>query len=783
MIIGNLNELLGGIECRVTLADNPTVPPIEREGNPLRGESFAVKWSKMWDMGLDFHFLLPKAAFIDRLTLRLGEETRLFSAQLLNGDTDGILSTLRGETGKTLTERELVLEGNALCRHLILRVDSDLTTVILENALLTGAVEEGVELFPTADSVVMGEGSLKASEPMFFFSDTPLSAKAEAVLSEKYKEVTGFSLLKRKEAELSFGLDAALGPNAYRVEITKKGASLSASDERGFVMAVETLLKLYKDGAFPCLTVEDAPAYPFRGMHIYLPSEEEMPFAKRMVKYLLSPMGYNAVIVELCGAMEYKSHPEINAAYEEGVRKGAAGELPRFPHGSVGGGRTVTQETVKDFVAYVRSFGITPIPEVQSLGHVQFMTFAHPEIAEIPVEAEEDAIDTRTEDARPERIYPHCYCPSNEKSYEILFDLLDEIIEVFEPDPYVHMGHDEVYEIGVCKVCRTKDPAELFAADVNRIYDYLKKKGLKMMIWADMLQPVTKYKTPAAIRKIPKDIVMLDFIWYFHMEKDIEDNLLKEGFQVGIGNLYSSHFPRYLSRITKPGMIGGQISGWVGMNPIAQAKEGKFFDYFLTAQMLWSKSYSPAYHNVYKKLIAPLLPALREKLEEFSYPSLQKDAELTELLCQEVALPPVKGQPLQREVAVNEAVKSVLFSVTMLRKITRKPWTDNPPVGELVLSYEDGSQTREVLAVGKNVFHWNRRFFDAFHHGLYRHNGYTANYHCTGEESRLASGEPVCFYRVEVLADPEKKLVKAAVEEYEGVDARIALGRLAVVKA
>ena len=69
------------------------------------------------------------------------------------------------------------------------------------------------------------------------------------------------------------------------------------------------------------------------------------------------------------------------------------------------------------------------------------------------IEAEKKKIDTRAEDAKPNEFYYHSYCPSNPKSYEILFDIIDEVIEVFKPEEYVHMGHDEVYQLGVCPVC------------------------------------------------------------------------------------------------------------------------------------------------------------------------------------------------------------------------------------------------------------------------------------------------------------------------------------------
>ena len=78
------------------------------------------------------------------------------------------------------------------------------------------------------------------------------------------------------------------------------------------------------------------------------------------------------------------------------------------------------------------------IPEVPSLGHCDYLMMGNPDIAE-----------------RADDPYPDTYCPSNPKSYQILFDVIDEIIDVFEPS-IMNIGHDEYYTIGVCEKCRGK---------------------------------------------------------------------------------------------------------------------------------------------------------------------------------------------------------------------------------------------------------------------------------------------------------------------------------------
>ncbi len=775
MRIGKLNELLAPLTLRLTLADRGTEVVAAQGGNPLCGEALRVEWGKLWNMGLDLHIALPREAFLDRAVVRFGEESKLTSVTLLG---EGALARYAAESGKLISEQEITLEAASLCRELTFRIEGDLADIVIEEITLFGAVAEGAEIFPTPDMQKWEGKAFSAENFKAFSSETALSEKAERVLAEKYKEETEIQLEKTAKGEIVFIADQSIPVNGFELKVAEQGATLKASDERGFIMAVETLIKLIDDGELSACEIKDNPRHPFRGVHLYLPGINYMDFAKRMVKYLFSPMGYNCIIMEVAGGMKFDSHPLINEKMEEAVEKGKRGEWPTFPHGSVAEGKAVDKAVLKDLVQYIRSYGIEVVPEIQSLGHVQFMTQAYPEIAEIPEVEDSEVKDTRAEDARPATFYKHCYCPSNPRSYEILFDLIDEIIEVFEPKEYVHMGHDEVYEFGVCKVCKQKNAAELFAYDINKIYDYLKTKGLKMMIWADMLQlgSKRKYKTPPAIDMIPKDIVLLDFVWYFHLKDDIEDHLLNHGFKVCMGNLYSSHYPRYCTRSRKDGMIGGQISAWVRVNPESQAQEGKFFDYYMTAQMLMSDDYRPEYTHIYDAMISKQMIPLREKLEDISFPSRKKDAKITTLLEQ-----PFTAAP-EKEIAVNDTVKSVLLQHTLLRNLPKQPWIPGDKVGEYILTYADGTEERYTLQMGKNIAHWNRRQHQPQPQQMYRHTGYMTVYYCEGIHSKTERGENVCLYQVEVLTDPTKVLQSVKLVEEPAVEAAVAFCKAEIVK-
>ena len=191
---------------------------------------------------------------------------------------------------------------------------------------------------------------------------------------------------------------------------------------------------------------------------------------------------YNAVIIEVGGAMEYKRHPEINAAWVEfckevSVSPEAAQDIQNKMyywmkdsiHFDNGNGAFISQDEMRDLIAYCREREIDVYPEVPTLSHSDYIVRAHRDLNE-----------------RAEDNYPDTYCPSNPKTYEIVFDILDEVIDVFGSD-YINIGHDEFYTAAKCPLCKDKSPSELYVNDIKKISEYLEKKGIKSIIWADKL--------------------------------------------------------------------------------------------------------------------------------------------------------------------------------------------------------------------------------------------------------------------------------------------------------
>lgn len=312
---------------------------------------------------------------------------------------------------------------------------------------------------------------------------------------------------------------------------------------------------------------------------VYIPAREHIPFFYELID-LMVHYGYNTLMMEVGGAMEYEKHPEINEGWIEYCNRfrdyqGQSWDAQRSKpwvknsiHMENGGGNFLTKKEVKCLIEHCNNNGIKVIPEVPCLSHCDYLLTRHMELAE---RDNDELADT--------------YCPSNPDSYKLLFDVLDEVIEVFEPD-VIQIGHDEFYSFGICDKCKDKDPAQLYADDILKIYNYLKERGIKTQMWGEkFLNAVTKAgaecggserhikfangsmqvipATYTSIDLVPRDII-IDH-WYWSLDEDWEDEFTNRGFRTYFSNFQGTKFKNFYERYNK-GMSGISISNWSLLN-------------------------------------------------------------------------------------------------------------------------------------------------------------------------------------------------------------------------
>lgn len=415
-------------------------------------------------------------------------------------------------------------------------------------------------------------------------------------------------------------------------------------DPRALLYGAVSLLHLAEGSEIKNGFYYSAPICQERGMKVFVPARKDISFFKRFVD-MLTYFKFNQVMIEVGGAMEYKRHPEINSGWIEycgimGEYSGKTKEIQEFTypwyknaiHMENGGGNYLTQEEMRELVAYCKDRHMEVIPEVPSLGHCDYLLMGHPEINE-----------------RPEDPYPDTYCPSNPKSYEILFDVIDEIVDVFEPTA-MNIGHDEYYTIGICEKCRKRNADDIFADDVNKIAAYLKKKNVETIIWGDkliknavtdsgpfggaeikMYLPSFRVKdgkfvgimpaTYKAIDKVSKEVKILH--WFWPLGKDLEDEVLDAGFDTRYGNFDSYLFADWHMHMKKP-IKGAMISNWSSLNETILQRNGIFFNVSYAYEMFWNPDFDETDFDEFRKqtFIAlyryknPVIDTLEEASEE-----------------------------------------------------------------------------------------------------------------------------------------------------------------------
>ncbi len=284
----------------------------------------------------------------------------------------------------------------------------------------------------------------------------------------------------------------------YLLEVGPGGAIAVVADPAGRVALQRTMRQL--PAACPRLRIADWPDMAWRGLHVLDSGPGSLPQILRLIHEVLPAHKCNVLVYEIDYNFRFVSHPEIP------------------------GPGAWTRTEVGAMVEACREEGIRLIPEINCLGHQSWkkppgeLLAAHPEIEEIPDGRIEETDLTR------ESFYCRSWCISNPDTNRIVFPLIDELLDAFQADAF-HCGMDEVFVIASdkCPRCRGKDPAKLFAKQVNDFHRHLAAKHVQMLMWADRLLDgkATGYGdwdastvgTAPAIDLVPKDIIQCD--WHY----------------------------------------------------------------------------------------------------------------------------------------------------------------------------------------------------------------------------------------------------------------------------
>ncbi len=278
-------------------------------------------------------------------------------------------------------------------------------------------------------------------------------------------------------------------PEGYALDVTDKGIELRAASKSGLFYGEQTLRQLYTSKGIPCVSIQDNPRFPYRGLHLdvsrhFFPKEEVMKLLNVMSYYKL-----NTLHMHLTDAggwrIQMDKYPKLttDVAFrtESDWQKWWDGKDRKYlPEGTPGAyGGYFTKEDIREIVDYATARHINIIPEIEFPGHSDEVFVAYPELS-----------------CAGKPYTTGDFCIGNEKSFTFMEDVLSEVIELF-PSEYIHIGGDEAGK-GAWKTCPKcqalmrrngmKDVDELQSYMIHRAEEFLISKGRKLIGWDEILE-------------------------------------------------------------------------------------------------------------------------------------------------------------------------------------------------------------------------------------------------------------------------------------------------------
>ncbi|MDX9972896.1 MAG: family 20 glycosylhydrolase [FCB group bacterium] len=427
--------------------------------------------------------------------------TRLQAAHAMQREPDridGIAVDCIGGRGYILRQGFLFMTGR--------RKDTETMRFawIVSLGLLLGvfaeAAEAGIIPLPAQmesapkESTLTPPVSIVCEVPEFRRAAELLAASFEAAYGEKVSIATKPEAWEGSIITIGAAADPAPGDEGYALNVTPQRVSIRAAKPAGAFYGTQTLLQLLpvpRNGAtltLPCISIADQPRFGWRGLMLdcsrtFLSLDYLRRYIDRMAFYKLNVLHLH-LTDDQGWRVEIKKHPKLTEA-------GAQFD-PRLK-GEISG--YYTQDELRALVRYAADRNVTLVPEIEMPSHALGALTAYPDLS-----CRGDAynvvpfVHTATAEV-PAPPYG-VFCAGNERTFEVLEDVLAEVIDIF-PSKYIHIGGDECPKEfwKSCPKCQARMKAENLANEdelqsyfVKRIEKFINAKGRVLLGWDEILE-------------------------------------------------------------------------------------------------------------------------------------------------------------------------------------------------------------------------------------------------------------------------------------------------------
>lgn len=340
-------------------------------------------------------------------------------------------------------------------------------------------------------------------------SATRVSADHEAQgtlawLQRELGAATGLPLATgdEEDAQIRLSVDpgAGLGREGYRLIIDSEGAIVVGNEPAGVFYGVQTLRQLLPADAYrtsplggaewrlPAVSITDAPRFQWRGAMLdiarhFQPKREILRFIDLLALHKLNVLHLH-LTDDQGWRVEIRRYPKLTevASWRTESQLGATkpATFDNRPHGGF-----LTQDDIREIVAYADARHVAVVPEIDVPGHSQAAIHAYPELGEV------GEIPVGTQWGVFEEILA-----VTDDVLEFYKNVFDEIIELF-PSTYVHVGGDEVpktqWKNSASAQKRIRDEGladedELQSWFIRQLDDHLTKRGRRLLGWDEILE-------------------------------------------------------------------------------------------------------------------------------------------------------------------------------------------------------------------------------------------------------------------------------------------------------
>ncbi len=330
--------------------------------------------------------------------------------------------------------------------------------------LTTELFMRGYSVIPSPRKVTLENNDVEFDRTWAYSSQLPAEAPAIRSLRKDLKEFYSIDLdqassatkkviaLSVDDGTVKTGAGSEIDKQAYRMKITPSRIEIVGNSGAGLFYGVQTLLQLLKrhpqgNLLLPVCVVEDWPATQLRFLH--WDTKHHQDRLETLKRYLdwSARFKINMIGFELEDKFEYPSHPVI----------GAPGAF--------------TTAQLQEIVDYGLQRYIQVVPQIQSPAHMAYV-LKHPEFA-----------DLRSDGTN----YQACMC--DERAYNLIFAMYDDVIRATKGVEYFHVSTDEVYYAGICGKCSrpyNRENRSLTWIDfANRAHEFMKERNRRMLAWVE----------------------------------------------------------------------------------------------------------------------------------------------------------------------------------------------------------------------------------------------------------------------------------------------------------